>query len=593
MTTVSQQRNPARPLTGQARPTAAMHSRASLAAAVLVACLLLLVARLVHLQILEHDRYKGLAAHQQTVRRALSARRGNVYDCRGRLLATSVRRWSVYADPAAVERPEVATYMLSRVLGLSRAEVRRRLNRPGNFAWIKRQIPDASAEYLRRLQFQGIHLRREYHRAYPQNRVAAQVVGFTDVDGRGLAGVELELDRILRSKPGREEVTCDASRRVVRRADDQPVEPPVDGYDVYLTVDSYIQNIAQEELAPIIEKHAPECAWAVVLDVRTGALLAMVSWPDFDANAPTKSDVSAQKNRIITDAYEFGSVMKPLTVAAALEQGLVTPETEFDCHNGEWPVGARVVHDVHPYGMLTVSDIITKSSNIGAAQIGLLLGADRFHGALSRFGLGMPSGVTLPGEISGIMRPAGRWNKHSLISIAFGQELAATPLAVARAFACLANEGVLLRPQVVQKVVRSSTGRAVVRLTQPDVLGRAVSKRTADQVLAMMQRVVDEGTGTRAQLEEYTVAGKTGTAGLAAPGGRGYAEGLYLSSFVAIAPVEEPRIVVLVSLKAPSKNGYYGGVVSSRSCGQIIRRTLGYLKVPPRAPSPNMARLDE
>ena len=554
-------------------------------AGALALIMLVPVVRLAKLQLLDHDYYRGLALQQQTVRRALAGRRGNIYDCRGRLLATSVQRWSVFTDPSQVEQPRAAAAMLARVLKMGASELLRRLTGPGRFAWIKRQIADADAEQVRRLKLPGVHLEREYDRHYPMGQLCPHVVGFTDVDGRGLSGIELELDRILRSGPGRELVLCDAARRVVRRAGDEPLLEPADGYDVYLTLDAYVQNIARKELLARVKEHAPEAAWALVLDTVTGAVLADVNWPLFDPDEPGRASPANLKDRTVTDAYEFGSVMKPLAAAAALEAGLVTPETTFYCHHGAWKVGWRTVHDVHPYGTLCVSDIIAKSSNIGIGQIGLLLGPERFYRSTRRFGLGEPTGIHLPGEIGGIVRPLRRWTRDSVISVAFGQEIATTPLSTACAFASLGNGGVLLRPQIVSKVVESSSGRVAYEWSGPQVRWRAVSEGTARTVLEMMQHVVEEGTGQGAKLKEYAVAGKTGTASLLKPEGRGYSDDRYLSSFVGIAPADCPRVLVLVSLKAPRKGSYYGGSVAAHACGQILGQTLKYLKVPPR-PAP-------
>ena len=569
-----------------------MKARAAVGIGVLLAGMVLLLARVAWIQIRQHERYRELALQQQIITRSLSARRGNIYDRTGRpdsLLATSVPRWSVFADPTAVHNPRATSLMLSRVLKVDRTELMRKLLRDCQFVWVKRQVRDTHAEYLRRLRLPGVHFRKEYRREYPRGRAAAHVVGFTDVDGRGLTGIELELDRLLTGTPGCEELRCDGRRRGLRGAQDRPARRPADGYDVWLTVDSYVQTIAQQELASAASRHQPECAWAVVLETRTGAVLAMAVWPDFDPNSPAEFDTASRRNRAVTDAYEFGSVLKPLTAAAALEEGLVTADTQFDCHQGQWRIGRRTVHDVHPYGTLTVSEIIARSSNIGVAQLGLLLGPRRFSQYLWRFGFGRPTGVRLPGETSGILRPARCWNQYSLVSVSFGQEFTTTPLSLACAFNVFANDGLLLKPKIVQRVTDPRTGRAVYELKGPEVAGRVVSPRTAAQVMQMLRRVVEEGTGRRAMMDEYPAGGKTGTAQLLRADGRGYSEERYLSSFIGLAPADDPRLLVLVSLKAPSENGYYGGVAAAPACRKIIHRTLRYLKVPARPTAPAFA----
>jgi len=574
-------------LTGLAepsRPSRAMRRKASVATGALLLAMLALMGRFAQIQLMEHERLASLALQQQTVERSLSGRRGNIYDSAGRLLATSVKRWSVFADPAVIEHPRATALLLSRTLDVDAAALGRKLKGPGRFAWVKRQVHDADAEAVRRLNLRGVHLRREYRRVHPTGRLCGHIIGFTDIDGRGLAGIELELDRLLRSRAGREELRCDAARRIVRRAGDDPQEEPADGYDVYLTLDAFVQNVAREELLARVAQHGPECAWAIVLDTRTGAVLANVVTPEFDPNTPGESDPAERRNRTITDAYEFGSIMKPLAVAAAIQEGLVTPRSEFYCHQGAWRVGRRTVHDVSAHGTLTVSEIVAYSSNIGAAQIGMLLGPERFYRSLRRFGFGEPTGIDLPGEINGIIRPVERWTRDSLISVAFGQEIATTPLSTAFAFAALANDGLLLRPQIIDRIVETRTGRVVYERRGPQVRRRVVSERTAAQVMDMMRRVVQEGTGKRARLDDYPVAGKSGTASLLRLDGRGYSDKRYLSSFVATAPADSPRVLVLVSLKAPSKGSNYGGVVAAPACREILRRTLRYMNVPPRVP---------
>ena len=562
-----------------------MRIRAALGICVLGLILVLLAARLAQIQIVGHDRYAALADEQHVMRRTIGARRGDVRDAAGRGLATSVRVWSVCADPQAVANPEAAATLLAGVLELDRAAVRRKLGRPNRFVWIKRKVSDEQAAFLREVGLRGVSFRKEWLRKHPHGSVAAQVVGLTDVDGRGLSGVELRLDRLLRPRPGREAVAVDASRRVIRRPDDRLIRVPSDGCDVTLTVDSLVQEVAQQELAKAVEKHRPEAAWAVVLDARTGAVLAMANWPEFDPEDRAGFRAGTDRNLIVTDAFEFGSVMKPFTIASALDAGVVKPETEFFCHNGAWRAGtggrgSRTVRDAHGYGTLTVSDILAKSSNIGIAQIGTLLGADRLHMSLRRFCLGEPTGIELPGETGGILRPLSRWTGYSVVSISFGQELASSPLSVATAFCAFANRGVLYRPQIIRRITDSHTGRVLYELNEPVRAHRAVSPRAAAQVLAMLRRVVVSGTGRRADLEGYPVAGKTGTAQLARTDGRGYYDDLYLSSFVGLAPAHEPRVCVLVSLKAPTENGYYGGTVAAPVVAKIIDRTLRYLEVP-------------
>ncbi len=555
--------------------------RAMVALGAVLVAFFLLAGRLGRLQIVEARSYRELARRQQVISREVAARRGQILDREGRLLASSVQGWSVFADPHAVERPRETAAVLARMLDVSPGPLGRRLRQDRYFVWVERQVTEQEADRVRKLGLPGVFVRREPKRLYPQGRLAAAVIGFTDIDGRGLAGVERQMDALLRGRPGLESVLCDGGRRIIRSPADRIERAPFNGYDVFLTLDAYVQAIAEEELARAAEAHAPECAAAVVLDALDGSVLAMASWPGFDPQAPAEGPVERQRNIAVSDAYEYGSACKPFTVALALDGGAVEPATEFDCHGGEWQIGARTLHDAHPFGVLSVSDILCHSSNIGVAQVAMLVGAEALYRGIRAFGLGEPTGIALPGEAGGIVRPLRAWNRYSVVSVSFGHELTATPLAMTRAFAAFASGGRLLQPRIVGAVRHAHSGRIIYTAGEPVAVGRAMSAQTAREVLAMMARVVAEGTGRRARDDQYALAGKTGTAQMLRPDRSGYSEDRYLSSFVGIAPAGAPRIAVLVTLKAPSKNGYYGGTVAAPAVRQIAVRTLRYLQVPP------------
>ncbi len=536
--------------------------RVRLAAAALTMALAALTGRLAQIQFADPDQYTRLAAvHHRSEPPA--TRRGSIYDRKGNLLAVSVPSWSVFADPSEVKSPLETARILSRVLEADMERIHARMRRPDRrFVWIKRQVSESRAEWVRALGLKGIHMRKEYQRVHPSGSLCAHVVGFTDIDGRGLEGVEARFDGELGK-----------------------------GQDIYLTIDGYIQTLTRNALMRQVERHEPEAAWALVLDAGSGEILSMVNWPQYDPRVPAASPPSHRRNRVLVDTYEYGSVMKPVTVAIALERGLIEPETEYDCHRGAWRFGRRTIRDVREHGLLTVSDIIARSSNIGVAQIGLELGEEHFWEGLRRFGFGERTGVELSGEKIGIMRPASRWNDHSLISIAFGQEISTNALALARAYLALANEGVLIRPSLISRVTDPHAKEVFASPRAGDgEVRRAVSERTARQVIAMLGRVVEEGTGTRAAVEGYRVGGKTGTGSLMCAESPGYSRERYISTFVGFAPLEDPRIVVLVSLKVPTQGGYYGGTVAGPAFREITRNTLGYLNVPPDTPMDFIAR---
>ncbi len=559
----------------------ALKVRAALVVGALWIVFALLVARLAHLQIAEADFYSRQANHQQILKHKLSARRGRIYDREGRLLAVSVPRYSIFGDPHGVRDPDRTAALLARLLDISAGRLARDLRRDCYFVWIKRQVSDRLAAQVRSLDLPGIHMRKESKRLYPQGSLAAHVIGFADIDGRGLAGIERQMDALLRGRPGMEEVRCDGGRRIFRTTRETVRQKPSDGLDVHLSIDAYIQEIAESELARAVEKHQPECAGALVLDARDCSVLAMAGRPTFDPQAPAASPMANQRNMAITDVYEFGSVMKPFPIGLALDGGIVSPETEFDCHDGLWQIGRRTLHDAHEYGMLTVSDILCHSSNIGAAQISMELGAEKLYAGLHEFGFAEPTGIALPGEVGGIVRPLDAWNRYSVVSVSFGQEMAVTPLAVARAFSVFANSGLLLQPRIVDRVVNGPDGEPVYEADDPMVSRRVLSPSASEAVTQMLRRVVAEGTGRRAQIEGYPVAGKTGTAQLLREDGRGYSDSRYLASFVGMAPVPRARLIVLVCLKNPTENGYYGGVAAAPAVRNILHRALRYLHIPP------------
>ncbi|NLW49462.1 MAG: penicillin-binding protein 2 [Candidatus Brocadiaceae bacterium] len=563
--------------------------RAGAAMALVLVAFLLLAGRLGQMQISQGAEYRRLADQQQMLDRELAAWRGRILDSRGRLLASTVQRWSVYADPQAIADPDGAAVLLGSTLDLPVGRLRERLARDRSFVWIKRQVTEREADAVRGLALPGIHMRRESKRLYPQGRLAAHVIGFTDIDGRGLAGIEARMDALLRGRPGSESVLCDGGRRIICPPAGNRTREPFDGFDVQLTLDAYVQAIAEEELAAAVRSHQPECATALVMDVLDGSLLAMASWPDFDPQAPADSPVRNQRNVAICDAYEFGSSFKPVVAALALEDGTVRPETTFDCHQGRWRIGRRTLNDVHAYGLLTVSDILCHSSNIGMAQVSMALGLERLYAGIRRFGFGRPTGIALPGESGGIMRPFRTWNDYSVVSVSFGQELAVTALSLVRAFAALANGGRLPQPHIVRSIRHTTTGREIYSASGALGATHPVSAATSGQVLTMMRRVVEEGTGRQAISAEYALAGKTGTAQLLTEDGRGYSNSRHLSTFVAVGPVPDCRIAVLVTLKAPTRHGYYGGTVAGPAVRNICLRTLRHLRVPPSEPSPILA----
>jgi cell division protein FtsI/penicillin-binding protein 2 len=416
--------------------------------------------------------------------------------------------------------------------------------------------------------------RDEFRRVYPQGPIAAHVLGLRDIDGNGRGGVEESCNSRLQGRPGSRTLTRDALGRVIDVAA-EPDRMPQDGEPVVLALDVVVQLFVERELDRLTAEWKPESCCAVVLDPHTGDVLAMASRPAFDPNRPDGASDDAWKNRAIADIYEPGSTIKPCFVAYGLEQGLLDVHDQFDCERGRYRMGKRLLHDHHPYGLLTLADVLVKSSNIGMAKIGERLGNDQLHAAATAFGFGQRTGIELPGELPGILRPLKDWTTYSTGSIPMGHELAATPLQLIAAHAALANNGRLLRPRIVatedhELAGLRSTGDAVI---SPDV---------AEWVRSVpMYEVVQRGTGRLAQIRGYEVFGKTGTAQCLSPRG-GYLHGRYISSFLCGAPVDHPRALVLVVVNQATVGGEaFGGRVAAPAAAEILRQTLVYLRVSP------------
>lgn len=554
---------------------------------VIQAGLVMLAVRLVVIQCLQHDRWLTVARSMQDTRVTVKARRGLILDRRGRRLAVTVRSPSVFANPRAIptaRRHEVAA-ALSPILGSDEQEIFTRLDRaarcvrPRYFVWIKRRITPEQAEAVERLRLPGVGLRDETRRVYPNGTLLAHVIGFVGTDGCGLEGLEARFDALLSGKPGEEFVRRDG---VGRLFDVSPVsrKPAVDGLSVQLTIDMRIQRIVEEELAAACEKHRPERACAVVMDPWTGDVLAIAGWPTFDPGCFRDVPAAVRRNMAVTECLEPGSTFKPFVAAAALERGVVTPRTVFNCHRGRYRIGRRVLHDAHGYGRLSVRDIVAFSSNIGMAQVGARLGRQQMYRALRRFGFGRRSGIELPGESAGLLRPPAAWSKLSISSIPMGQEIAVSPLQLVTAFCVFANGGWLVRPRIVLGVA-DSTGRYRLRTAGPPRCRRVLPGKVADLMgKDLLAAVVERGTGRRCAIPGYPMGGKTGTAQIARPGGGGYEPGAYCALFVGIVPVETPRFVIGLAARKPSGSSHYGGVVAGPAVSRIAERILSTYHVP-------------
>ena len=514
----------------------------------------------------------GQTQHREEV--TLPASRGTIFDRMGVRIALGERATTVYANPMQIQHPQRVANEVARVLGLDPEVLYPELaDRSRGFVYIARQADAARAAVLVRKKIPGLGFVTDERRWYPQHSVGAQVLGYVGVDNRGLSGLEFELDRELAGASGHQTLIKDPTGRVIDVVGDRP---EVQGGDVTLTLDHTIQANAEEVLRQTVRKWAAKSATAIVLDPRTGAILAMAVQPGYDANRFPAVPGDLQRNRAVTDTYEPGSTFKVVTVAAALSEKLVTPATEFTLPYSIH-VADRVIHDAEPRGTVrySVAQILAHSSNIGAITLAQLLGKERLSSWIERFGFGHKTGIDFPGESPGIVLPADKWSGSTIGNVPIGQGIAVTPVQMAAAYAAVANRGVWSRPHLVDQIA----GRGRPSLHRR----RIVSPAVAASLMTMLKDVVAEGTGMYAAISGYAVAGKTGTAQKPDSHG-GYASGEYVASFVGIVPASRPRLVVLVTVDEPH-GAIWGGVVAAPAFQQIASFDLGYLEIPPDAPT--------
>lgn len=569
--------------------------------------------RLAYIEVNQGPELRRRADRQQRATRVIPARRGEILDTRGRVLAGTARRPSIFVDPGLVRDAKFAAFSVGPVLKLNAEELEHRLvqwrDEGARFEWLKRRISDEEAEALEGVvaarHLRAFDVQYEPVRVYPQGRLASHILGFVGFDLRspegetafedlrGRAGVEGEYDDLLTGRPGRQTVIVDVGRRAVRAPADA-FEPALDGATLVLTIDAYIQQVAQKVLGEAAAKYGAEWAAAVVLDPQSGEVLAMATVPDFDPAAAVPADFASLKppqqeeiaeswrNRAVADSFEPGSVFKPFIASQALDENVVRIDEVFAINGPVRDFGRRTIRDTHPYGSLALHEIISKSSNIGMGMVGARCGMERLYRYVRAMGFGDITGVGLPGEHTGLVQDFSRWNaSFSPQSIPIGQEIAITPIQIVTAFSVFCNGGVLMRPRIVRGLI-GPDGETLADNSRPIAIRRVISEQTATMFRKdALVEVVTDGTGKTAKLDEYQVFGKTGTAQIAKPGGHGYLPGKYVGSFIGGAPSDHPRVVVLVSIYKPSKEGYYGGTVAAPAVKEIIADTLAYMQVPP------------
>ncbi|TDJ51391.1 MAG: penicillin-binding protein 2 [Nitrospina sp.] len=555
----------------------AVKSRLALVSLVLSAAGLVLVGRLVHLQIIQHDRLAAQSDKQYLRTVEITSGRGNIYDRNRNQLATNIRVESVYADPKSVADKTATARILARVLELNPQAVLKKLKSNRHFVWIKRKSELNAVEKLKQLDLVGVGFIAETKRYYPKRKLAASTLGFVGLDNQGLAGIEHFHHAVLKGRTQRTVLEKDARGRFLwTTANAQDLNPGKQ--DVVLALDEVIQFIAERELNRQVKEYRAKSGLAIVMDPFSGAVYAMASAPEFNPNNYAAYPPHIWRNDAVASAFEPGSIFKPIVAAASLEEGLAGPDDIFFCENGSYQIGKSRISEAsnHQFGWLTLRNIIAKSSNIGAIKIAQRLGNRRFYDYIRKFGFGRRLGVDLPGEASGTLRSIRQWSGLSLASISFGHEISVTPIQMVSAIAAIANGGVLIRPRLTQAILKNGV---LDRTFEPEALQTVLSEETSRQMINILKSVVKTGTGAKAAIPGFEVAGKTGTAQKIDPKTQTYSKTKYLASFVGFVPADAPRLVILVMIDEPQKT-YWGGEVAAPVFQRIARKTLRYLHIP-------------
>ena len=551
----------------------AVNRRIVLLAGAFVALLGAALLRAVWIQAVRGPEYAAMAVRQHRETVVVPAARGTILDRDGDPLALGKQTITVYANPKQVDRPRELTLQAARLLRVDPEIVYPMLtDHSRGFVYIKRKADPLRAEKLEKLGFAGVGFYPEELRFYPQGPVAAQVLGYAGLDNNGLEGLERRFESILAGRPGSQTIVKDPFGRALDVVETKHETP---GRNIRLTIDDQVQANTEAILQQTVSRWGARAASAVVMDPHTGAVLAMATAPRFNANRFPTTRADRRRNRAVTDTYEPGSTFKLVTVAAALEEGIVTPRTSFVLAPSI-KVSDRVIHESHVRGTerLTVKQIIEQSSNVGTITVAERLGAGRLAWWVDRFGFGKPTGIDFPGESSGFALPLDQWSGSTIGTVPIGHGIAVTPIQMARAYAAIGNGGVLVRPHLVERV----DGRP----TPPRGGRRVVSREVSRSMLSMLRGVVLEGTGTEAAIPGYTVAGKTGTAAKIDTDGR-YSTSRYVASFVGLVPATRPRLVIMVMVDEPHGD-IYGGVVAAPAFREIARFNLQHFEVPPDKP---------
>ena len=535
--------------------------------------------RLAYLQLFRHSEYMARAQRQQQRVIEITPKRGSIFDRNMHPLAMSIPVDSAFAVPAELADEQLAAGLLSGVLGIPPDVLETRLESSRSFVWIARKLPPDKAEAVAALNLKGVYFQKENQRIYPKRDLASHVLGFVDVDEKGLGGIEHELDSQIRGKSEKIIVMADARQRWFDGGEAQRER----GANVVLTLDEKIQYIAERELTAAIAKTHAIAGTVMVLNPNSGEILGLANWPKFNPNTANEAPAESRMNRAVTALYEPGSTFKLITLAAAFDQGITRPEEVFDCENGAVYVAGHRIRDHKAFGLLSVSDILAQSSDVGAIKIALRLGAPKFYDYIRVFGFGQLTGVDLPGESKGLVRRLENWTPVSIGSISMGQEVGVTPIQLISAVSAIANGGMLYKPHVIAELRRGDQTLPAEGLLAPVDPRRVIRPETAATLRRLMEGVVLEGTGKLAHLDGWTAAGKTGSAQKIDPSTGRYSRTQLIASFTGFAPISNPAVTILVSLDSPVGE-HEGGQVAAPVFKRVAEQVLPYLDVPRDVP---------
>ncbi len=554
--------------------------------AVFLICFIFLslcLARLLYIQFFRSTYLSAIARKQHSLFVELEPRRGTIYDSRMRPQAVNLSIESLYASPREIHSKDKSRIVdaLAPVVGLNHSLLQERLNRDKSFVWISRKLPPSQTEEVRKLNLKGFGFLKESKRCYPNTYLGSHIIGFAGLDNSGLEGIEKTFNTYLQGQTGWTMFLRDARQKKLDIS--EHMVPPLDGYDIQLTIDEVIQYIAERELDKAFKIHRAKAASIVVMDPYTGAVLAMANRPTYDPNAFTKANKDHMRNRAVCDVFEPGSVFKIVTAAAALEEKKVSEQDTFFCENGAYKFAGHVLHDHKSHGTLTFKEVIELSSNIGTVKVAQRLGPALLYKYIRLFGFGSKLGIDIPGEVAGLLKEPRLWSKTSMLALPMGQEVGVTALQLASSISVIANGGYLMQPYLISEI-KDKYGQPIKQFS-PKAIRRVISEDTALRVRKILTGVIENGTGKLGKVPGFSAAGKTGTAQKLDPNGR-YSHDKFVASFIGFAPAEEPLVTIVVTVDEPHPY-YFGGVVSAPVFKNVAGAVIRYLKT---NPAPALAR---